>query len=163
VLFYSQVDGPSLRLGNIRITEWDVRLAPEPPPDHVVTNDTVRLANRDVAIGHVRDLGSGKLGIATLDTKLEIPLDRITQIFLANTVAPAAQRGEVRAQFSHGGSLAFHLEGWTGQAVTGTSAQFGKVALRPESIRQVSFNLERTPRAEDADDTPTAIRWDLEE
>jgi hypothetical protein len=42
--------------------------------------------------------------------------------------------------------VAFDLENWGQNQVAGTSATFGPMALNPESIRQVQFNLNKVKR-----------------
>ena len=95
---------------------------------------------------------------ATVDakqTKLDIPLERITQIRFAKAASETNLfPGDVRASFPGGESVVFKLDQWNaGQAngVRGVSRIFGNLAFDPQKIRQLQFNLDRTLVPEDAE------------
>ena len=61
---------------------------------------------------------------------------------------------EVRLFFSAGETVAFDLEKWAQDKVFGQSANFGQVVFKPESIREVQLNLERSHRASSETNPP---------
>jgi hypothetical protein len=144
IVFYSQVEAKSLKISNIRVAEWDGRYEPESmtnlPPDM----DVVFLANRDKVFGKVLGLEASKATVETKQTKLDIPLERVTQIrFAKNGAQTNVAPGEVRASFPGGESVVFNLEKWSALEVKGTSQTFGPLTFDPKSIRGVEFNLNR--------------------
>ena len=82
-------------------------------------------------------------------TTLEVPMQRVSQIVLGRTNASANAFGpwEVRAHVAGGGTVAFELEKWAPDEVSGTSAVFGRLALAPQSIRQLQFNFQKAKLA----------------
>jgi hypothetical protein len=154
IVFFSQVDTRALRLANIRVAEWDGRFEPDSltnlPPDL----DIVFLANRDKVFGKVLSIEPTKATVEAKQAKLDIPLERVTQIrFAKSALETNLFPGEVRATFPGGESVVFQLDQWDGSAtngVKGVSRTFGPLAFDPKNIRQLQFNLERTS-PEDAD------------
>jgi hypothetical protein len=144
IVFFSQVEARSLRISNIRVSEWDGRFEPESmtnlPPDM----DVVFLANRDKVFGKLLALEESKATVEAKQTKLDIPLERVTQIRFAKAGAVTNTiPGEVRASFPGGESVMFTMEKWNGTEVKGTSRTFGPVVFDPNSIREMQFNLSR--------------------
>lgn len=152
VVFYSQMEGPALKLGNIKVSEWDGRAEPEPMTNLPPNEDVVFLANRDKVVGKIEGLQGGKLSVLTKQLPLTIPLDRVTQILLAQKQPEkeVLKPWEVRAWFRGGETVSFSLDTWNGQQVAGTSSNFGAVSFKPNAIRQLQFNLDRSPPPEDA-------------
>lgn len=149
IVFFSQVEARSLKISNIRLAEWDGRFEPESmtnlPPDM----DVVFLANRDKVFGKVLTVEETKASVETKQTKLDIPLERVTQIrFAQSGDDPEAVAGEVRASFPGGESVVFDMEKWDATEVKGVSRTFGPVTFAPASIREMQFNLNR-PAASD--------------
>lgn len=145
IVFFSQVEPRSLKLSNIRVAEWDGRFEPDTmtnlPPDM----DIVYLANRDKVFGKVEALEETKATVSTKQTKLDIPLSRVTQIrFSRDGGLTNALPEELRASFPGGETLVFKLDKWDGNEVRGTSKTFGPLAFDPKNIRQLQFNLGRT-------------------
>jgi hypothetical protein len=145
IVFYSQVEARSLRLSNIRVAEWDGRTEPEmltnAPPDL----DIVYLMNRDKVFGKVLGISESKATVEIKDSKLDIPLARVTQIRFANaSTATNAGPDEVRASFPGGEHIVFKLDKWDETQVKGTSKTFGPLAFDPKNIRELQFNLSRT-------------------
>jgi hypothetical protein len=144
IVFFSQVEARSLKISNIRVSEWDGRFEPESmtnlPPDL----DVVFLANRDKVYGKVLALQESKATVEARQARLDIPLERVTQIRFAKAAAETnVFPGEVRASFPGGESVVFAMEKWDGNEVTGTSRTFGPVRFNPTSIRELQFNLAR--------------------
>ncbi|HTG45100.1 MAG TPA: hypothetical protein VK633_11275 [Verrucomicrobiae bacterium] len=145
IVFFSQVEPRSLKLSNIRVAEWDGRFEPEALTNAPTDMDVVYLANRDKVMGKVEALEEAKATVVTKQTRLDIPLSRVTQIRFSReggktNVAPE----EVRASFPGGETLVFDLQEWNGREVKGKSQTFGPLTFDPRNIRQVQFNLNRS-------------------
>ncbi|MCI0536494.1 MAG: hypothetical protein L0Z50_14835 [Verrucomicrobiales bacterium] len=148
VVFSSQMEGPVLRISNLRVAEWDGRFDSDGLTNGPSKRDLAFLINRDKVIGDVQSVRDGKLQIKTPQTNLEIPMQRVSQLVLGTTNAPPspASPWEVRAHVAGGGTVAFELAQWGQEQVSGTSSTFGQLALNPQSIRQLQFNLNRAQR-----------------
>jgi hypothetical protein len=151
VVFYSQVESPTLKLSNIKLSEWDGRFEPEISSTNKLTEDVVFLANKDKVVGKVEGLGENKLRVQTRATPLQIPLSRVTEIYFANTegVSTNESRWAVRASFPGGETISFLLDKWTAGEVTGLSGNFGPVAFNPKAIRFLQFNPGRIEQSAD--------------
>src|SRR4051812_5957209 len=128
VVFYSQVESPTLKLSNIKLSEWDGRFEPEITSANKLPEDVVFLANKDKVIGKVKGLGENKLLVqtrtleipgasektATEGRVLQIPLSRVTEIYFANTEASNDKQSPwaVRASFPGGETISFQLDKW---------------------------------------------------
>ena len=143
ILFFSQMEGPTVRLSNIRISAWEGRFEPEVAAPDETSEDTIYLANRDRVSGKVEQVRDGKLTVRAGQTALDIPLQRITQIHLAETNALPApnEPWSVRALVRGGGVVSFRLDEWGEREVAGVNPNFGRIAFNPNSIRQLQFNL----------------------
>jgi hypothetical protein len=159
VVFYSQVDSPTLKLSNIKLSEWDGRFEPDPPTTNRITEDLVYLANKDKVSGKVESFGDGKLRVQSRGSNLQIPLSRVTEIYFANTLTNANKQSPwaVRASFPGGEKISFQLDKWNAEEVTGLSGNFGPVAFKPSAIRNLQFNPMR-PESKDNDD-PEKNDW----
>lgn len=154
IVFYSQVEAPTLKLSNIKVSEWDGRFEPDTSTNEPPKEDLVYLANKDKVTGKVEGLMDGKLKMETHSTVLQIPLNRVTEIYFAKAddVEEKPSPWAVRASFPGGEGVAFQLERWNSTEVIGRSANFGPVAFSPKAIRFLQFNLERSnPQALDAE------------
>jgi hypothetical protein len=152
IVFFSQVEPRKLVLSNIRVAEWDGRFEPEAITNALPESDVLFLANKDRVAGKVLALDEAKATVETKQTKLDIPLSRITQIrFARNETASTNFEGrEVRATFPGGESLVFDLQKWDTQEVAGTSKVFGPLTFNPKNIRHLQFNLMRQQAQPDA-------------
>jgi hypothetical protein len=126
------------------VAEWDGRFEPEAmtnlPPDL----DVVFLANRDKVFGKVLAVEESKATVEAKQARLEIPLERVTQIrFAKNEATTNSVPGEIRASFPGGESVVFNMEKWDATEVKGTSRTFGPVTFDPKSIREMQFNIDR--------------------
>jgi hypothetical protein len=150
VVFYSQVESPTLKLSNIKLSEWDGRFEPEITTNKL-TEDVVFLANKDKVIGKVEGLDQDKLRVQGHAASLQIPLSRVTEIYFANTAGATAKETPwaVRASFPGGEMISFQLDKWTAGEVTGLSANFGAVAFNPRAIRFLQFNPGRIEQQSD--------------
>jgi hypothetical protein len=148
IVFYSNleaVQGPALKLSNIKVSEWDGRYEPDLSTNGPVKEDIVFLANKDRVAGKIEKFADGKIHIQSHATALKIPLSRVTELYFADTRTNVAALTpwSVRAAFPGGESVSFLLEKWTGSEVAGRSANFGPVAFNPKTIRSLRFNLQR--------------------
>jgi hypothetical protein len=145
IVFFSQVEARSLKLTNIRVAEWDGRFEPDSMTNLPPGQDVVFLANRDKVFGKVLALEETKATVEARQAKLDIPLERVTQIRFAKADAETnTLPNEVRASFPGGESVVFNMEKWNGTEVKGTSRTFGPLTFDPKGIRELQFNLNRT-------------------
>lgn len=165
IVFSSQLEGPSIKISNVRVSEWDGSFEPRNATNGPPKTDLVFLANRDKVAGRVKSIHEGKLAVTIPQTTLEIPISRITQIFLqqAGGTAPAQKPWEIRVDVSGGGTVAFELDKWTAGKVSGQSANFGALSVNPQSIRQVQFNLGQSIAAAPETEFVGEETWELDE
>jgi hypothetical protein len=134
----------TLKLSHLKITQWEGRCEPETssPPTN---SDVMYFVNHDRAAGKIESIQDGKARLALAGTLLDVPLERVTQMDLAEAKVPVESPSpwRVRAHFPGGGSLSFQLEKWNDKAVSGQSALFGSLAFQPDAIREMEFNLNR--------------------
>ncbi|HEX7862401.1 MAG TPA: hypothetical protein VF773_18835 [Verrucomicrobiae bacterium] len=152
IVFFSQVEGRSLKISNLRVSEWDGRFEPESMTNLPPNMDVVFLANRDKVFGKVLSLEETKATVEAKQTKLDIPLERVTQIRFAKSEGETSTfPGEVRASFPGGESIVFTMDKWNESQVSGQSRTFGPVAFDVKSIREVQFNLDSQERTGTSD------------
>ena len=152
IVFFSQSEPRAMKLSNIRVAEWEGKFEPELLTNAPPEMDVVFLANRDKVMGQVNAVAEGKMNIDTKQGKLDIPLERITQVHFREQGAPpeTLAPGPVRAAFPGGESLGFDLHTWQAGQVTGQSTIFGTVTFDTDRIRQLKFGPpERTASSED--------------
>jgi len=165
ILLSAQMDGSTIRLGNLKVSEWDGRFEADNVVEAPGKEDVVCLVNHDKVSGMLHGLRDGKLAVAAAQTKLDIPIQRVTQIVFGAGSTNAVARGswEIRAVFSGGGSVSFQLGKWTEQQLSGTNPNFGSVLLDPRSIRQLQFNLDRKRVTAEEAGVDRESTWDLDE
>jgi hypothetical protein len=163
VVFFAQLEGPSINISNIKVAQWEGELAMDDPARSAGKDDLVYLANRDKVSGQLRSVRDGKLSVVAGQNALEIPLSRVTQIHLANPAANLPPNGpwQLRAYLAGGGAVALDLERWNDEEVLGLSSNFGHVGFHPDTVRQLRFNLQRS-KGEAGDDGGTTGFWDFE-
>lgn len=163
-VFFAQLDGPSIRISNIKVAQWEGDFNLEPPANTAGKDDVVFLVNKDKVSGRLKALSGATLRVAAGQTLLEIPLSRVNQINLASPAPsrPAPHPWEVRAYFTSGGTLAFDLTEWNPNRVLGKSANFGPVDFDAQSIRQLQFNLDRPRLGHGEMEILDDDVWDLE-
>jgi hypothetical protein len=165
VLFHNQMDTSPIRISQLKVVEWDVRLEFDPAE---ITNrllDVVHLANQDVVSGQLQSLSPERLDVRTPTTSLQVPLERVRRILFASPVVAPREPNPwlVRAHLGQGGQISFGLDDWNRDQVSGRSPLFGPVRLVTRSIRQLQFNLDRTASV-GSDPTPWEDSlWDLHE
>ena len=165
IVFATQIEGSSLRLSNLKVSEWDGKFVEEPTANPSATEDFVRLVNRDKVSGVLSGFRDGKILMTAAQTKLEIPLPRVTQIFFGpgNTNRVPRDPWEVRAYFSGGGSVSLQLEKWTREKLSGNNPEFGPLVFDTRSIRRLQFNLDRSHVGEQPPSSEDETKWEMDE
>ncbi len=151
LMFVSQGQG-AVKINGIRVTEWDGKIpANLPAASGKLSEDLARLVNNDSVSGALKGIKDGKIAFTTSFANLDIPLERVGQIELAQAKIekPALVPGEVRATFAGRGSVTFTLENWDANQVTGYSPNLGRVKFSPAAFSQVEFNLDKQKAATD--------------
>jgi hypothetical protein len=164
VVFHSQLSGPTVRLSNIKVSDWDGKFESETNATARPGEDIVSMINRDKVHGRIEGVTNGRLKISAGGTALEVPMQRVSQIVFAPTEPPPPRDTpwEVRALFSGGGAVSFQLDEWNPGKVSGRNSNFGLLAFQPNYIREIQFNLDRQKKAEQEG---AALRdiWDFNE
>ncbi len=151
ITFYNYNVNPRFRLGDIRITPWDGRAVAAGTPPATDTDPpveapaagsaVVEFINKDRATGTLHGIREGRLSLTTAGNKLEIPLTRAGLIaFPANAATELAKVAGVQVTLHRNERLTLVLEKWEGQTITAVSPVFGRLTLKPESIRSLRFN-----------------------
>jgi len=138
--FVNQGPNP-LRLSNLVVSEWDGRLENPNPIVQNITNDVVRLLNRDVVAGTLTAFNQGNFKIAAAYGVLDIPIGRIEEIQLATGPrgpVPTSP-GEMRANFHKRGYLTLKLEGWEDNKFVATHAILGRLKIKPAAFRLLDW------------------------
>jgi hypothetical protein len=140
----------SLKLTNLRVTDWDGQFEEKPSNPPNSQQDLVKLRNGDRVVCDFQRLHEGKVLLTASGAPLEIPLSRVKQIEMAGrkTVRPKAEAGDVRAFFHNGASVTFRLAQWDERGVVGASPSFGQATFNPLAFARVQFNVHRLTRTE---------------
>jgi len=143
ISFFSQLNGPIVRISNLRVSAWDGYSDPVKFAEAASNKDTVFLKNRDEVPGLIKKMNEKVVVINSLGADLKIPLDRITRVSLAKpkTEALSNRPWEVRAHFAGGAAVSFDLKQWEGTTLSGSSRNFGAVKFDSKFIRRLQFNL----------------------
>jgi hypothetical protein len=164
LVFANQMEGPTLRISNLKIAQWSGKFGVDEPPTNTTPSDIVYLVNKDKASGNLRDLREDKLELAAGQNTFQIPMSRVTQIFFGAKRTPPVAQGPwaVRAFFNGGGSVSFDLHSWNRQSVTGLSPYFGPTSFNANAILQMQFHPER-PRVATIETAQTNdLEWEFE-
>ena len=145
IVFFAQLDGPSIKVANLKVAQWEGEVGLESLTNASPTQDMVYLVNRDKVSGQMQRLRDGFVSFSAGETPLQIPLARVNQIFFANesTNAVPASPDALRAYFAGGGIVAFDLLEWKEGQVSGTTHNFGPIQFDAQVVRQLQFNLAR--------------------
>jgi hypothetical protein len=151
--FASQVGGDqNLRINNLVVREWAGDVDGNGP---VVTNqlDVLCLANNDRLAGTVASIKDGTVNVNTSVTALSIPLERIAQIYFANTNVERARRmaADLMAVFQDGGRVTLALESVNAKELTGQSENFGRLSFARDAFRELQLHIYDENRGDDAD------------
>lgn len=164
IVFYNYNSTSRVRLSDIRIAPWDGRErdaalpgVPGDDPDKFVEvppadSAMVEFVNRDSATGTLHGIREGKLAFNPAGTRLEIPVARAALIsFPTANAAPVMAAAEgVQVTLHRNERLTLALEKWETGEIIAVSPVFGRLKLKPESIRTLRFN-------------PTALRGPSDE
>jgi hypothetical protein len=145
IAFYSQLTDASVRISNLKASDWDGNLETQYAITNVLRQDLVRLINKDRVLGEIVSMSDGKISVRVDQLTLPIPQARVTEVvFAGHPIRPAAgAAGDVRVVFGSGGSLLLRLERWADGRVSGTSPVFGPLAFDTRWFRHVRFNLDQ--------------------
>lgn len=163
-VFFAQLDGPSIKISNIKVAQWEGDLTLDGVTNAPTKEDLVLLVNRDKVNGRLQGLRDQVLSIVAGETPLDIPLSRVSQICMAGPVTNTLSSTPwgVRAYFAGGGTVAFELNEWRQGSLSGTSANFGPVQFDAQYVRQLQFNLFRTKLGGSDIEALDLGVWDLE-
>jgi hypothetical protein len=154
IVFYNYNANSRVRVSDIRVAPWDGRErdaaeplgAPGTDPDKLVEvppadSAVVEFANRDRASGTLHGIRDGRLSFNPAGTKLEIPLARAALIAFPVNDAPALPKVEgVQVTLHRNERLTLALEKWEAEEIIAVSPVFGRLKLKPESVRALRFN-----------------------
>ena len=161
ILFYSQNDS-AITMSNLKVSEWDGRPGAEGTTNAPTTIDQLFLANNDSVSGKVIGIGAGNVKFTTSSASLEIPLQRVTHVFLGGGATNSIPRTtwEVQASLAGGGTISFDLEKWGPEKILGQNKHFGKVSLDSQSVRQMQFNPAKRKTTPGQLSAPEDILWE---
>jgi hypothetical protein len=164
VVFFAQLDGPSIKISNLKVAQWEGEFGAESVTNAPLKEDLVSLINHDKVSGRIQSLQNGVLKVAAGGTSLDVPLARVSQMCMASPITNSlpAIPWELRAYFAGGGTVSFQLKQWTSAHVSGRSGNFGLVDFDPRFIRQLQFNLNRTKLASEEMEILDQDVWDME-
>ncbi len=131
----------ALKISNLHITEWDGRFEEKITPNTNSSNDLALLLNRDKVAGTLRNFHDGKLNFALPQAAIDVPIQRIAQLVLADGPPkdPHPIGEDIRAYFEYRGSLTFKLERWDEKKVVGISPVFGRFEADPKAFGRIEF------------------------
>jgi hypothetical protein len=132
----------SMRLSNLRATEWDGRFDAPPslPPNG--GQDAALLANRQRVFGSVQSIKDGKIFVQTAEGLFNTRWQNTIQVELAPAKAAALTPpiGHSRAWFDNRRSVSVKLEKWEGDRITASSPNFGTLKFDAAAFRQFEFS-----------------------
>lgn len=131
----------SMRLSNLRATEWDGRfeVPPSLPPNGA--QDATLLAGRQRAFGLVQSISNGKISMQTAQGLVPIPWRNAIHVELAPAKAAplTPQAGGSRAWFDSRRSLSMKIEKWEGGRITASSPNFGTRVFDASAFQRIDF------------------------
>lgn len=165
ITFYAQRNGTMVRLSNLIVAEWGGEPDAEGPGDGAIEEPLVLLANKDRFGGDVRSIREGKLGVATDKIELNIPLNRVRQVYLKSPALDLSRHSpdEVRAVFSDLGQVTVKLDRWSPEELRGRHQDAGPMTLKPSWVRALQFNLQRGRPAAGAANVEVDPHWPKDE
>ncbi len=132
----------SVRVSNLRVTEWDGRFdVPPSLPPNSAQDVTLTSAGQRV-FGHVETIRPDVVIMRIGGGTKTIPWRDAAHIELAPAKAAplTPEAGMVRGWFEPQRSVKFRLEKWENGRITGTSPNFGTVAFDADAFQQVEFS-----------------------
>lgn len=148
-LLFTSRNNSAMRLGGIRITEWNGSL---PESDSMKSGngkeDFVVFANKDSISGKAKRIEGDKLIFTTNFGDVPLPVSNMRALTFSHLVkAPTPKAGEVRAQIVKAGQLNFELLSWGQKKVKIRSPFFGDAVFDQAAFEKLDFNLNQ-PRQE---------------
>lgn len=134
--------GPNaLRLSNLVVAEWDGRLDVQTNVVNNLTNDVVRLLNRDAVAGVIKEVRDGQVQLVSAMGAITIPLNRVEQLHFsrANRDLLPISTNAVTAHFTKRGKLTLDLDGWEGGQLVAASPVFGRARLSLGAFRLLEW------------------------
>lgn len=130
-----------VRISNLVVSEWDGRLDLQTNLVSNVTNDVVRLLNRDVIAGTLLGIREGAAHFSTAFGPVTVPLSRVEQFHFARAGRALLARTPhaIKAQFARRGRLTFTLEGWEEGRVVVNHPVFGRATFTLAAFRQFDW------------------------
>ncbi len=139
--FVQQGGQGSLKLSNLRIAEWNGKRDEKSTNAPSTKDDLARLLNGDKVSGTLESFRDGKITISTGGSKLDVPLNRVSEIQFAGEKSeePPGIGLNVRAFFAGGGRITFRVDHWD-KSVVGESPNFGRATFLPAAFERVQIN-----------------------
>lgn len=141
----------TMQLSNMIIRQWNGELS-----ENIAFSgktDMLSLANNDRVSGQVKSIQQGKVSVMSAVAPLEIPLERVTELYFSNENSERARRlaADVVAVFHDGGRVTVALDELTEKSLNGHSENFGKVAFDRDSFRELQFHIYDEDRGQSAE------------
>jgi len=155
VAFRSSGSGNDLKISKIKVAQWDGRVPGAASADKATgKEDQVRFVNNDKFSGRVISIADGVLKFETSYATLDVPINRVTEIAMADEGAERARRNrdDVRARFIDRGLLTVKLNRIENEVLHGESENFGSIALPLGVMKTLEWNIYREKQTGDADD-----------
>ena len=149
-LLFTSRNNSAMRLGGIRITEWNGSL-PESDSAKLGNGkeDFVIFSNKDSISGKAKRIDGDKLIFTTNFGDVPLPVSNMrTLIFNNQAKSPTPKDEEVQILMVKGGRLNAELLAWGDKTVKVKSPVFGEAVLNQAVFEKLDFNLNQ-PRKED--------------
>ena len=149
-LLFTSRNNSAMRLGDIRITEWNGTL-PESDSAKMGNGkeDFVIFSNKDSISGKAKRIDGDKLIFTTNFGDVPLPVSNMrTLIFNYQAKALTPKEGEVQIMMTKGGQLNAKLLSWGDKTVKVKSRIFGEAVFNQAVFEKLDFNLSQ-PRKED--------------
>ena len=142
VRFVHQGQG-SVRLSNIRVTEWDGQFEEKYSIPPGSTADLVKVRNGERLSGTIQTIQNGELNMSTPAGPRTLKMDGIKQLEFAPVQPPAQDSASFRAFFPDGAHVTFKIDKW--DAASGASVEspnFGKAVFKPSAFNRLQIGGE---------------------
>lgn len=150
----------TIKLSNLHIAEWNGKMETKATNLPPFKEDLAKLLNGDKVSGKLESFSSGKLTFLTGAGKLDIPFERVSEVFFAKktNAAPEKMEPNIRAFFSGGGSVTFRVERWDDKGVVATSPNFGRAIFASETFERAELNPEIVRNTAQADPRKSGLK-----
>jgi hypothetical protein len=141
ILMVPPTGNHSFQISNLLVRQWTGELDDSPAVPS--KTDILTLANNDRVSGLVKSIRQGTVVVTSSVAPLEIPVERVSQIYLSNENAERARRlaADVVAVFHDGGKLTLALDQLDGKTLSGHSENFGKATFNRDAFRELEFHI----------------------